>query len=239
MVNSNMKYIVISFFLISAISAFASEPEKTKTRYYRHEISISIGGSTVRSKWSDSYEYDVKDAFGNYKRNGTNVLLYKWEHNEGLKTRNVLKTVSYYYHLDNSAAIGVLFGFCNVQYELGYPEFYELELSIGNMKKGYTDVRGTSFFLMPSFKGTWLNNSWCSLYAKVSAGVHIQNLYLDSDLIPAEQKDDYNKSHMDFAYCFTPFGWEIGKQKVRWYVEFGLGSNSNIQTGLIYRFGRY
>jgi len=35
------------------------------------------------------------------------------------------------------------------------------------------------------------------------------------------------------------FGWEIRNQKVRWFIEFGLGLNPNFQTGLTYRFGRY
>jgi len=47
---------------------------------------------------------------------------------------------------------------------------------------------------------------------------------------------DNNSIH--FAYTLTPFGWEIGKQKIRWFMECGLGSNNNIMMGLAYRFER-
>ena len=100
-------------------------------------------------------------------------------------------------------------------------------------------IREKSFFLMPSLKWSWLNNSWCSLYMKASVGMHYQLLGANTEDIPLKSDDDLDESKLRFAYLATPFGWEIGKQKVRGFLEFGIGSNLNLQIGLTYRFGRY
>ena len=85
-------------------------------------------------------------------------------------------------------------------------------------------------------------NDWLGypdVYKPATAGFHYQSLYLDSETIPKEQTDEFDKSHLSLGYYITPFGWEIGKQKVRWFMEFGLGSNTNFQTGFTFRFWRY
>ena len=66
------------------------------------------------------------------------------------------------------------------------------------------------------------------------------NLNFKSDIIPQEKVGDLkDKSSMHFAYTLTPFGWEIGKQKVRWFMEWGIGSSYNFKMGLAYRFERF
>ena len=37
---------------------------ENKTRYYRHEVNVSIGGIRVRSGWSNDYESSVMNRFG-------------------------------------------------------------------------------------------------------------------------------------------------------------------------------
>ena len=239
--ESNMRITLLVFLLTSTFIVNASNPKESKTRYYKHEVNVSIGGVGVRSGWSNDYEQSVMNRFGlvvgragGGNGAGTGVI-YEWDDGPDLTNDNALKAVSYYYHFNNRIAVGGLFGGCRIYDWLGYPEVYKQ----GEIQKtGYTDVKGTSLFLMPSVKWSWLNNRWCSLYMKASAGLHYQNLYLDSETIPKEQTDEYDKSHLG-RYYITPFGWEIGKQKVRWFMEFGIGSNKNFQTGLAYRFGRY
>lgn len=222
--------------------SYGGEPKESNTRYYRHEVNISIGRIGVRSGWSNDYENEVMSRFGlvvgksGVSHDSGTGIVYGWKDEPDLGTDNPLKVVSYYYHFDHHIAVGGLFGFCNVQDWLGYPEVYKQ----GEMQAtGYTDVKGTSLFIMPSAKWSWVNNRWCSLYIKASVGFHYQSLYLDSETISSEQTDEYKKKHLGFAYYVTPFGWEIGRQKVRWFMEIGIGSNTNFQTGLTYRFGRY
>ena len=213
------------------------EKEKEKeTRYYRHEVNVSIGRIGVRSGWSKSYENNVMDRFGLVVgKEGMGGVVYEWYDKTKLRG-NMLKAVSYYYHFNHFIAVGGLFGFCNTKDWLGYPEVYKQD---EKQKTGYTDVKGTSLFFLPSAKYSWMNSRWCSLYTKVSLGFHYQDMYLDSETIPKEQTDEYKRRHLSFAYYVTPIGWEIGKQKVRWFTEFGLGSNMNIQMGLTYRFRKF
>ena len=233
-----MRRILLSVIISTLyISVFAQEHKESKTRYYRHEVNVSIGGIRVRSGWSNDYERSVMNQFGLVVgKAGDGKVVYESFDSPDLGNHNALKAVSYYYHLNHHIAIGGLLGGCSVSDWLGYPEAYKP----GEIQKtGYTDVKGTSWFLMPSVKWSWLNNRWCSLYMKATAGYHYQSLYLDSETISKEQTDEFDKSHLSLGYYITPFGWEIGKQKVRWFVDLGLGSNTNFQTGLTYRFGRY
>ena len=232
-----MRRFLSAFCLFLGTHSLADNPPDSKTRYYRHEVNVSIGGIRVRTGWSNDYERTVMNHFGLVVgKTGDGKVIYGSSDSPDLGNHNALKAVSYYYHLNHHIAIGGLLGGCSASDWLGYPEVY----MPGEIQKtGYTDVKGTSWFLMPSVKWTWLNNRWCSLYMKATAGFHYQSLYLDSETIPKEQTDEFDKSHLSFGYYITPFGWEIGRQKVRWFMEFGLGSNTNFQTGLTYRFGRY
>lgn len=224
--------IVIVFLLATFVL-----PSMAQTKYYRHEVNVSIGGIRVRSGWSNDYERSVMNRFGLVVgRAGDGNVIYECKDNPDLGADNPLKSISYYYHFDHHFAVGGMFGFCSVRDWLGYPEIYRQGET---QKTGDTNVKGTSLFLMPSVKWSWLNNSWCSLYMKATAGFHYQSLYLDPETIPKEQTDEYDKNHLSLGYYITPFGWEIGKQKVRGFVEFGFGSNTNFQMGLTYRFGRY
>ena len=120
-------------------------------------------------------------------------------------------------------------------------EFIDLAAELKEKKKtpGDTDVKGTSLFFMPSVKLSVLNSRWCSLYMKLSTGIHYQSLYLGSDFLQVQQIDENMEYHAGFKCNVSPFGWEIGTKNLRCFVEFGVGTNSNIQTGLTYRFGEY
>ena len=237
-----MRRILLSV-IISALytSAFAQEPVKNKTRYYRHEVNVGLGLIGVRSGWSNDYERSVMNQFGLVAGSvgggsRTGEIIYEGNDSPNLRFNTPLMSTSYYYHFNKRIAVGGLFGGCRVHDWLGYLDVHEQEEV---QKTGYTYVKGTSLFLMPSLKWSWLNNRWCSLYMKATAGLHYHALHLDSETIPKEQTEEYDKNHLSLGYYFTPFGWEIGKQKVRWFMEFGFGSNTNFQIGLTYRFRKY
>ncbi|MCR5574664.1 MAG: hypothetical protein K6F78_07580 [Bacteroidaceae bacterium] len=169
-------------------------------------------------------------------RESMNGIIYRYRDRPDLNEESIPIAINYFYHLDHHLALGGFFGFSKAEDWLGYPA---VDNQNEIQKTGYTYVKGTSLFLMPSVKWSWLNLSWCSFYAKASAGLHHQSLYLDSEVIPREQTDEYKDHHLGLAYNITPFGWEIGKQKVRWFMQFGFSSRVNFQTGLSFRFGRY
>ena len=120
--------------------------------------------------------------------------------------------LNYYYHLNHTVALGGYLGIFNASETLGFLEDYNNNLQNANIRRGYTDIKGHSVFLMPSAKLSWLNNRWCSLYSKLSAGLHYQSLYLDSEALTEEEIAPYDKSHVSLAYSVVPFGLEIGKR---------------------------
>ena len=238
-----MRIISLSIAIMICAFSYCEEPKESKTRYYRHEVNVSIGIARMRSGWSDDYERNVMNRFGlvvgkagGGSGTGPTGIIYQSKDGPNLRINSPLMTISYYYHFNHYIAVGGFFSFCKSRDWLGYPQVYkEDEIQ----KTGYTDVKGLSLFMMPSAKCTWLNNRWCSLYSKVAVGLHYQNLHLESESISKEQTDEFKKRHLNFAYYVTPLGWEVGRRKIRWFIELGFGSNTNFQTGMTYRFGRY
>lgn len=230
--------------MLASLPTFASNPKESRTRHYRHEVSISIGHIGVRSNWSDRYENALKNRYGVIagKTYGNGIMEETEGKNLHLKINNPPVIAHYYYHYNHCFAVGGIFSGVSTNCWLGYPD---ADVFRGEIQKtGKTDINGVSLFLMPSIKWTWLNNRWCSFYSKAVGGFHFQRLHLDSDgwesAIPEEDLGEYTKSHIGFSYYITPIGWEIGKQKVRWFVEGSfIGINKNFQMGLTYRFGRY
>ena len=228
--------------------SFAGNLPESKTRYYRHEVNVSRTGMIMpRSQWDD-YEDKV------YRS-----LVYEREHDNGrwFWSSSSGTLISYYYHLNHRIAVGAMTAFTThdsslsgdymVPVQIPYEywdskehtlkEWYGTEYSSQYVSGG--KIREKSFFLMPSLKWSWLNNSWCSLYMKASLGLHYQRLEADTGEIPLKSDENLDESKIRLAYIATPFGWEIGKQKVRGFFELGFGSNTNLQIGLTYRFGRY
>lgn len=236
-------FIALSLF---CIITFASNPKKSRTRYYRHEINVSIGGINPSNSGSDSYERKLMDRFGLVSvgcsfEDGLAAACHS-KAEPDLGTASTLMTLSYYYHINKHIALGGYFNYVKVEDELGWYEPYIYDTINGYPISwtGFSYVKGKSFFLMPAIKFSWLNNRWCSLYSKASCGINYQTLKFESEVIPQSMVEDLSKNkNVRFAYTFTPFGWEIGKQKVRWFIEWGLGSNTNIKMGLSYRFKRF
>ncbi|MBQ8463975.1 MAG: hypothetical protein IJ544_07675 [Prevotella sp.] len=102
-----LMYVIVS---VQCFSAFAQESEKSKIRFYRHEVNVSIGGINVRSGWSDDYERDVMDRFGlvsgisGDSYSGSRVW-YDWDETPRLFNNSLFMAVSYYYHFTPHIAI--------------------------------------------------------------------------------------------------------------------------------------
>lgn len=234
-----MKNVVLSVALcLFGISVSASRPKESRTRYYRHEVNVSIGGMNPSNSGSDAFENKLMDRFGLLSlKEGDGRLVHLSHDGPDLDTDGSVVILGYYYHINQRIAVGGFFNYAKVGDTLGWDAPYELD---GKSLEGYSNVKGRSFFLMPSVKYSWLNNRWCSLYSKASCGVNYQSLEFESEVLPQRLYEDCDKkNNVQFAYVFTPVGWEIGKQKVRWFIEWGIGSNSIFQMGLTYRFKRF
>ena len=242
------KCIILIASLFLSLLSFAQEQVESKTRYYRHEVNVSRTGMIMpRSQWED-YEDKVYRSLA-YEREHDNGRWF-WSSSSGT-------LISYYYHLNHRIAVGAMTAFTTHDSSLSGDYIAPVQIPYEywdskehTLKEGYRTeyssqyvsdgkIREKSFYLMPSLKWLWLNNSWCSLYMKASLGLHYQRLEADTGEIPLKTDEDLDESKLRFAYIATPFGWEIGKQKVRGFFELGFGSNTNLQIGLTYRFGRY
>ena len=241
---------LISFIMLlfMFVSAFASNPKKSRTRYYRHEVNVSIGGIDPSTSGSDSYENKLMRRFGLVSVGcsfGDGLAAGCHSSNEPnldmVSSTFSPITLGYYYHLNRRLAVGIFFIHVKVEDELGWEEPYIFNVDGYELSKtGFSYIKGSSSFLMPSVKWSWLNNRWCSLYSKISLGLNYQSLRFESEVIPQKMFEDYSKSnHWGVSYMLTPIGWEIGKQKIRWFIEFSFGSNVNSQIGLTYRFARF
>lgn len=230
-------------------NSFSLNRKKTEseTKYYRHEVNISRTGIFLRdNQWKD------------YEKKIWRSLAYEREHDNGFgwgeSSSGTL--ISYYYHFNKYLAVGGVIAFTTYEESLSgdykvpvqIPDYYwNYETNTENnrymteyISKHFSsgNIKANSIFLMPSVKIYCLNCKWCSLYIKMYAGLHFQRFSSDNEEIPLKSDEDFNENKTSFIFIATPFGWEVGKQKVRGFFEFGLGSNTNIQIGLTYRFGR-
>ena len=239
--------LVINLFLFS--SSFAQEAKESKTRYYRHEINVSRTAMIMPHNQWDEYEDKVFRTMSIERQAEGGGI------NFGPSSSGTL--ISYYYHFSHHVAIGGMMAFTSYDSSLSGNYWIPVQIPyeywdnkehtiIKAYRTEYTSqyvsggkIKEKSFFLMPSLKWSWLNNSWCSLYMKASVGLHYQQLKANTEKIPLKNDEDLGENKLRLSYLSTPFGWEIGKQKVRAFFELGFGSNTNLQIGLTYRFGRY
>ena len=193
---------IASLFLF--LSSFAQELVESKTRYYRHEVNVSRTGIIMpRSQWDD-YEDKVYGAMSiEHQDEGFGI---------GLGPSSSGTLISYYYHLNHRIAVGAMTAFTTHDSSLSGDYIVPVQIPYEywdskehTLKEGYrTDytskyvsggkIREKSFYLMPSLKWSWLNNSWCSLYMKASLGLHYQRLEADTGEIPLKSDEDLDES---------------------------------------------
>lgn len=243
-----MKRLILLVMVFPFISfSFASEPKEGLTRFFRHEVNVSIGAMILpHSQWF-TYKDGIVDAFQVYTNDGMGLTF------EDVSTGFHL---SYFYHFSPQVAIGFLTAFTSTNRDFGY-RLEKVQMPSGTAwnsernrwETGYeyesmskpvdARIKAMSTFFVPTFKWSCMNCRWCSLYMKFAAGIHYQQFRFESDEFPKEEVCKHNENKLWLAYMITPFGWEIGHKKIRYFMEFGIGSNTNFQTGLTYRFGSY
>lgn len=217
---------ILLFVIVSALytSAFAQEQVESKTRY-RHEVNVSQTGMIMPSSQWDNYEDKV-----------CLFIAFEREHDDGkwFAPSSSGTLISYYYHLNHRIAVGAMTAFTThdsslsgdyivpVQIPYEYWDSKKHTLKEGD-RTDYTSkyvsggkIREKSFYLIPSLKWSWLNNSWCSLYMKASIGLHYQQMEADTGEIPLKSDEDLDESKLRLAYIATPF---VGKSESRRYED--------------------
>lgn len=228
------RFILLAAFLWVWSALFASNPKEGKTKFYRHEISASIsyGDCLLHVGWGEDYLYSALSQAASDYKNITGMPLYYKGGDSWFDFHNNY-VLSYYYNFNRHISVGLVLGGSSLK-DTNHYTAYAAEW----IDNGATTVKGSTFFLMPSVKLRWLNNSWCSLYMKATGGILYQCVSIDPNTVPIENASNYKESRKKLAHYITPFGWEVGKSNVRCFMEIGFGTKPNIQVGLTYRFDR-
>lgn len=218
------------------------------THYYRHELSIGIGGMLrLRNDATKSVVERVCKNFDGVYEGG---MLSGSNGNPYFGADGAF-AFDYYCHLNKDIAIGVHAGRtwsdADIRKLESVPSGKQYNPETGQTEDFYEKKAGAiigavnvrSFFLMPSLKWSWSNLPWCSFYSKATAGMHKQRIWYEGYGILANRNRGYERSITEWAWAVVPFGWEIGHKHVRGFMEFGGGSSIFVHVGLTYRFGAF
>lgn len=142
-----------SIVIVLLLAAFIL-PSMAQTRYYRHEINISLTRMYLPKDQWDNYEDDIYEALLLEHQDGGYMMLPL---PSGTSSNGT--SFSYYYHMNRHIALGVITAFTS----------HSSSLSGGNQIGSTSNkilggsIKEKSFFFMPSLKWSCLNSSWCSL----------------------------------------------------------------------------
>ena len=114
----------------------------------------------------------------------------------------------------------------------GYSHWFTQGFSLGCETScelvGLQDHRSIYASLMPSVKGRWFYRPHFALYAKASAGVLFQHTSAGENSLAS--------SGVSFAAQLTPLACEFGGQKLKGFVELGMGMEGLVLLGIRYGF---
>ena len=99
-------FVALSLF---GISVSATNPKETRTRYYRHEVNVSIAGMNPSNSGSDAFENRLMDRFGLLSlKVGDGRLVHLGHDGPDLSQDGSSVILGYYYHINQRISVGVL-----------------------------------------------------------------------------------------------------------------------------------
>ena len=142
-------------------------------------------------------------------------------------------SVEYFHHLSPVVSIGGIAAingttsdmFCNFQRTDGYGSTKE---KVGSSSKYYITV-------MPAAKFDWLRKKNFGMYSKVGIGATFASEKQKQD-VNGEKKEIHNDTELRFNFQASLLGIEVGSQKIRGFVELGIGEQGIALAGVRYKF---
>lgn len=193
-----------------AISAFVSVPAQAQDEMEtRHEIGISYG-AIPNSTWIDVLTEVIPAMFGETYDN------HRYVGPIGLE---------YYYHTSPLIGVGAV-----VVYATNNEDGFEGDLKTSHLNKSY-------FTVMPSAKFNWLRKKHWGLYSKLAIGATYAH-FVDQDYDQTGKKTNEETIVNDLLFNFqaSVLGVEAGSQKVRGFVELGVGEQGLALAGIRFKF---
>ena len=187
-------------------------PKSRVSRFYRHEMGLSLGfvsnvGERRMDRAGDFLEQRLgytSDALCNY-------------------FGPVSLGLHYSYYLNRQWAVGFEYA-----YAYGYSPYSKWN---EETLVGYCDVRMHSHLLMAALKWQWLDYAPLVFYSKTAFGLQHRHVYcsFDNNAVPSDTPDD--KRWLP-AYQISPLCMELGRNRVRFFMELGYGNQGVFSMGI-------
>jgi len=129
--------------------------------------------------------------------------------------------IDYNHHVSPSLAIGANVAYSQISADVN-GKVNGVKQKVGTEKENYYTV-------MANVKWDWHRRKHITLYSRAAAGVMIGNYNTTSSIDNTKNKTE-NK--VTFAGQVSPFGIELGSEKVRGFYEVGFGNAGIVQLGL-------
>lgn len=209
-------------------------------RHYRHELRLGLSiGNALHNGCYDRMSQRVADRL---HLNG-----YEGELDCGLgAVANFAASLSYYYHLDDHWAVGMIAGTgTRPNGDAGYTEL-DPDLKQSWRNDWHTDtppevyvgsMESTSWFFLPSAKYYWAFTPGTRLYSKAALGLMSQHNWFGPYDLPNDayfgprnaarpalsEISRLSERRWHVAGQLSPIGVEVGRRWLRFFAELGYG----------------
>ena len=141
-------------------------------------------------------------------------------------------SAEYFHHISKVVSVGGIAAFNGYSRDM----YCNWQSSDGSTRKEKVG-KGEKYFatLMPAVKFDWLRKKNFGLYSKAAVGV----TYMFEKEVQdnhGESKKVNDDSKLMFNFHATLLGVEAGSQKLRGFIELGVGEQGMMQAGVRYKF---
>ena len=129
--------------------------------------------------------------------------------------------VEYYYHISPMVGLGAVASYAGCNAEDG--------------KTHKDDLTESFFTVMPSVKVNWMRKKYFGMYSALSAGLMFCSISCN-DNAKANDPSAKDETLSTFMFQATALGAEFGSNRIRGFVEAGVGEKGLLCLGLRYKF---
>lgn len=200
--------------------------------YYntKHEVSVSVGAAANSSILNTLSDFDVLSAevITTAIMTGGHAVGYtSYEDDKEIPAISA----EYFYHINKTVGLGAIAAFNSLTNDM----YCNIQVGDRTSKEKIGDAKRTNFSIMPAAKFDWLRKKNFGMYSKVAVGVTFMS---EKQTV----KNDNNEKEVDSQTRVVPnfqlslLGLEAGSEKLRGFVELGMGEQGIAQAGVRVKF---
>ena len=230
-----LKSMIIAAIILcgTSMNAQAQDNDYYKTK---NEVAVTIGGpsnSQIIDVFSELFGIMGSALVTSMATGGQYTGYITYENEKDIPALSV----EYFHHLNKTISIGGFVGFNGTFHDLYCT--YQKNSDSGNAtiesKEKVGSAKKYFFTVMPSVKFDWLRKKNFGLYSKVALGLTYMHEQEKQDNKDGE-KELNNKSDIMGNFQASLIGIEAGSEKLRGFVEFGVGEQGILVAGCRYKF---